>query len=139
MKGKFDLNKFTPEGFQKGLEYLQQAVEKDPTNPLPYAGLALGYSLIGHEALPDAFVRAQAAARKAVELGDMLAETHEALAEIKLYSDWDYVGAEQDFRRALELNRSLPDAHAHYAWYLLLLGQSDDALAESRARRKWTR
>ncbi len=132
LKGKFYLNKFTPEGFQKGLAYLQQAIEKDPTNPLPYAGLALGYSLIGHEAVPDAFTRAKAAATKALELGETLAETHEAFAEIKLYSDWDFAGAEQDFRRALELNPSLPEAHAHYAWYLQLIGRLDDALPEMR-------
>ena len=132
LKGKFYLNKFTPEGFKKGLAYLQQAIEEDPANPLPYAGLALGYSLIGHEAVPDAFVRAKAAARKALELGETLGETQEALAEIKLYSEWDYVGAGQDLRRALELNPSLPEAHAHYAWYLLLVGRVDEALAEMR-------
>jgi len=132
LKGKFYLNKFTPEGFEKGLAYLQQAVEKDPTNPLPYAGLALGYSLIGHEAVSDAFTRAKAAAGRASELGGMLAETHEAFAEIKLYSDWDFAGAEQDFRRALELNPSLPEAHAHYAWYLQLVGHMDESLAEMR-------
>lgn len=132
LKGRFYLNKYTPEGFEKGLAYLQQAIEKDPANPLPYAGLALGYSLIGHEAIPDAFTRAKAAARKALELGETLAETQEALAEIKLYSAWDFAGAEQDLRRALELNPSLPDAHAHYAWYLQLAGRIDDALAEMR-------
>ncbi len=132
LKGKFYLNKFTPEGFQKGLAYLQQAIEKDPANPLPYAGMALGYSLIGHEAMPDAFTKAKAAASKALELGETLAETEEALGEIKLYSDWDWAGAEQAFQSALALNPSLPDAHAHYSWYLQLAGRRDDAYAEMK-------
>jgi TolB-like protein/tRNA A-37 threonylcarbamoyl transferase component Bud32/Flp pilus assembly protein TadD len=136
LKGKFYLNRFTPEGFQKGLAYLQQAIEKDPANPLPYAGLALGYSLIGHEAAPDALTRGKAAAIKALELDDTLAEAHEALAEIKLYQDWDWAGAEQEFRRALALNPSLPEAHTHYGWYLQLFGRIDEGLAEEKRARE---
>ena len=132
LKGRFYLNKLTPEGFQKGIAYLQQAVEKDPTNPLPYAGLALGYSLIGHEAMPDAFARAKAAALKAKELGGELAETEEALAENALYSEWDYEHAAQGFKRAMALNPNLPEAHVHYSWYLAMFGRRDDAYAEMK-------
>jgi TolB-like protein len=121
LKGKFYLNKMTPEGFEKGLGYMQQAIDKDPANPLPYAGLALGYATIGHEALPDAFTRAKAAALKAAELGGTLAETEEALAEYKLYSEWDYEGAAKGFKRVMELNPNLPDAHVQYSWYLTLI------------------
>jgi TolB-like protein len=132
LKGRFYLNRFTPEGFEKGVALLQEAVEKDPTNPLPYAGLALGYSLIGHEAMPDAFEKAKAAARKASELGGGLAETEQALAETLLYSDWDWAGAEQALQKALALNPSFPDAHAHYSWYLQLMGRRDEAFAEMK-------
>ncbi len=132
LKGKFYLNKFTPEGFQKGLEYLNQAIEKDPTNPLPYAGLALGYTLIGHEAVPDAFQRAKAAMLKALELDENQAEAHEALAELKLYKEWDLPGAEQAFLRVLALNPNLAEAHAHYSWYQLLVGRRYEAFSEMR-------
>ncbi len=132
LKGRFYLNKLTPEGFQKGIAYLQHAVEKDPTNPLPYAGLALGYSLIGHEAMPDAFTRAKAAALKAKALGGELAETEEALAENALYSEWDYDRAAQGFKRAMALNPNLPEAHVHYSWYLELYGHQDQAYAEMK-------
>ena len=133
LKGRFYLNKFTPEGFEKGVALLKEAVEKDPTNPLPYAGLALGYSLIGHEAMPDAFEKAKAAAHKASELGGGLAEAEQALAETRLYSDWDWPGAEQALQKALALNPSFPDAHAHYSWYLLLLpGRRNEAYAEMK-------
>jgi serine/threonine-protein kinase len=132
LKGRSFLNKLTPEGIEKGLEYLREAIEKDPTNPLPYAGLALGYCLIGHgpSPPPDTFARAKAAALKAEELGGTLAETEAAFGAIYLYSDWDWAAAEKAFRNALELNPSLPDAHRNYSWYLFVVGERDQALAE---------
>ena len=133
LKGKFYLNKMTPEGYEKGLSYLQQAVEKDPTNPLPHAALALAYSVIAHERFPDAFERARAAARRAEELGgEPPAEMYLAFGMIKLYSDWDYPGAQKDLKRAIELNPSLGEAHRDYAWYLFLIGRREEALAEMK-------
>jgi eukaryotic-like serine/threonine-protein kinase len=132
LRGKYNLNRFTPEGFQKGIAYLQQSIEKDPTNPLPHAALALGYTLLGHDAMPDVFDKAKAAARKASELGGSLAETEEAIAEIQEYSDWDFSAAEASFQRAIALNPSLPDAHAHYAWNLLLGEHFEEAYAEAK-------
>ena len=132
LKGKFYLNKMTPEGFEKGLAYLKQAIEIDPTDPLPYGGLALGYSLIGHEATPDNLIPAKAAALKALELDPTLLDAHEALAEIKLYWDWDWTGAEEAFERLLAQNPNLPEVHAHYSWYLELMGRVDGAHAEMK-------
>jgi len=130
-KGRFYLNKPTPEEYEKGLTYMQQAIDKDPTNPLPYAALALGYCLIGHgtNPPPDAFARAKAAALKAEELGGTLAETVAALGQIKLFVEWDWAGAEKDLRQAIALNPSLPEAQRMYAWYLLLIGRGDEAIA----------
>ncbi|MHC4330442.1 MAG: protein kinase domain-containing protein, partial [Planctomycetota bacterium] len=138
LKGMFYLNQFTPEGREKGLVYLHQAIEKDPSDPLAYAGLAGGYNIIGHGPAPspEALPRAKAAALKALELDETLAEAHAALAEVKLYFDWDWAGAEQAFRRALELNPNLAEAHAHYAWYLVLFGRLDEALAEMKRARE---
>jgi len=134
LKGMFHLNKFTPEGTEKGLDYLRQAIEKDPADPLAYAGLARGYSIVGHGPAPspEALPRAKAAALKALELDETLAEAHAVLAEVKLYYDWDWAGAEQGFQHALELNANLATAHAHYAWYLVLLGRLDEALTEMK-------
>ena len=130
-KGRFYLNRLTPEGLQKGLEYMQQAIEKDPTSPLPHAALALGYCRIGHttEPPPDAFAKAKAAAIKAEELGGMLAETEAALAQIKLFDEWDWAGGGQSLQRALTLNPSLADAQRMYSWYLVLIGRKDDGIA----------
>jgi len=130
-KGRFYLNRLTPEGLQKGLEYMQQAIELDPTNPLPHAALALGYCRIGHtaEPPPDAFAKAKAEALKAEELGGMLAETEAALAQIKIFDEWDWAGAGRSLERALALNPSLADAQRMYSWYLVLIGRKDDGIA----------
>jgi serine/threonine protein kinase/Tfp pilus assembly protein PilF len=133
-KGRFYLNKSTPEEYEKGLTYMQQAIDKDPTNPLPYAALALGYCLIGHgtNPPPDAFAKAKAAALKAAELGGTLAETEAALGQIKLFEEWDWAGAEKSLRHAIALNPSLPEAQRMYSWYLLLTGRGDEAIASMK-------
>ncbi|MEE9162249.1 MAG: hypothetical protein V3U35_04680, partial [Candidatus Neomarinimicrobiota bacterium] len=135
IKGMYHLNKFTPEGFEKGLAYLNEAIEKDPSDPFAYAALALGYAMMAHGLLAppeETYPRAIAAARKALDLDDTVAEAHAALAESKLYYDWDWAGADQAFRRALELNPNLAEAHQHYSWYLHLMGRRDEALTEMR-------
>lgn len=133
LKGRFHVAKFTSDGFERGLAYLHQAVEKDPTNPLAHSQLAVAYSMIGHDKIPDAFVQAKSAARKALELDPNSAEAYEVLAEIKLYSDWDdWSGAEQAFRQALALNPNLAMAHRNYSWYLNMMGRSAEGIAEMK-------
>ena len=133
LKGKFQLNKMTPEGFEKALAYLNQAAEMDPANPLPQAALALAYARMGHERFPDFFARARTAAAKAESLGgEPPAEMYQALGMTKLYSDWDYAAAAKDLRRAMELNPSLGDPHRDYSWYLHLIGHRTEALAEMK-------
>jgi TolB-like protein/Tfp pilus assembly protein PilF len=132
LRGMHHLNKFTPEGYEKGLRYLHEAIEKDPADPLPYAGLALGYSLIGHGPEPQAFRRTKSLALKALEIDDTLAEAHESVAEIEFYREWNYGEAERSFQRALELNPNLAAARAHYSWCLLVLGRKDEAIAEMK-------
>jgi len=137
LKAMFYMYKKTPEGFAKGLALLQEAIKKDPADPLPYAGLALAYPIIFHGpggTIPprEGFPRARAAALKALELDESSAQAHAALAAIKFYFDWDWTGAEKEFRRALELNPNLPEAHAHYGWYLLMFGHFEEGLAEEK-------
>jgi TolB-like protein/Flp pilus assembly protein TadD len=137
LKAMFHLYKKTPDGYAKGLTLLQEAIDKNPTDPLPYAGLALAYPILYHGpggTVPpnEGFPRARAAALKALELDDNLAQAHLALAAIKTYYDWDWAEAEREFKRALELNPNLPEAHAHYGWYLHLFGRNEEGLAEER-------
>lgn len=129
-RGMYHLNQYTPEGVQRGLALLHRAVEMDPEDPLAYAGLAQGYTLIGHSAdpAPDAFRKAREAAERALELDPLFPEAHAAMAEIRLYYDWDWDGAERSFRRALQLNPNLEFAQGHYAWYLQLMGDLPSAI-----------
>ena len=134
LKGMFHLNKMTPEGTEKGLDYLRQAIEKDPEDPLAYGGLALGYvtSAHGPGAPPDAWTQAEAAAITALELDETSTEAYAALAMVKVYRDWDWEGAAEAYQRALKLNPSLAMTRAHYSFYLLLFNRTDEALAEMR-------
>lgn len=137
LRGTFFLNKSTPEDFAKGMDFLHQAVERNPADPLAWAGLAFGYITLGHGPAPppDAWPKARAAALRALKLDPDLAEGHAALADIKLYYEWDWEGAEQAFKRAFELNSSDAFNHYHYAWYLALFGRMDEAIIEHKQAR----
>ncbi|MCK5454359.1 MAG: tetratricopeptide repeat protein, partial [Calditrichia bacterium] len=132
LKGMYHLNKLTPAGIEKGLQYLNEAVGKYPDEPLVHAGIASAYGLIAHTSspTPDIYERSRQAALKALELDENLAEAHLELALTQIYYDRDRTKAEQSYRRALELNPSLADAHVHYGWFLQLKGEVDKAIAE---------
>ena len=134
LKGMYHLNKYTPEGIEKGLGYLHQAVENDPEEPLAHAGLAIGYGLYVHTPVspPNIIPRARTAAQKALELDDNVAEVYLALAMISIYRDWDIENAGRFYGRTLELKPSLALAHGHNAWYQLLVADGDEALAEEK-------
>jgi Tfp pilus assembly protein PilF len=129
LKGRFYSNQGTIGGFKKAIEYLQQAVAKDPKYALAHAGLADAYLFLGSywvEAIPEA----KAAAIKALELDPSLAEAHVALGHIRLWLDWDRAAAETEFRRGIEINPGSALAHNEYAMYLAAVGRVGDAMAE---------
>ncbi len=131
--GRYHWNKRTREGFRKGIECFEQAIDKDPTYALAYSGLADCYKgLHYYEYLParEAGPRAAAAARRALEIDEDLAEAHKTLAAIKHEYDWDWPGAEREFKRALELSPDYATAHQWYGEYLSACGRHDEALAE---------
>jgi TolB-like protein/DNA-binding winged helix-turn-helix (wHTH) protein/Flp pilus assembly protein TadD len=135
LKGRYWLNKGTEEGFNKGIEYFQQAIAKDSTYALAYSGLADSYSSLADFGLlpaKESYLRAKDAALKAVELDDTLAEAHASLALIKSSYDWDWSGAEKEIRRAIELNPSYADARRLHAELLWQTGRLDEAIAESK-------
>ncbi len=124
-------NPRTDEDIDTAIGYFSQAVEQNPADPRAHAGLALGYTNLGHGPDPpdDAFPRARAAAERSIRLDSTLAEGWAALAHLKYYSpERDWEGAERAFRRANELNPSLADVHYHYAWYLAFFGRVEEAL-----------
>lgn len=138
LKGRFYWNKRNVEGLQKALEYFQQAIDRDPNFALAYSGLADTYALLGgpeaggdfppNEMLP----KAKAAALKALEIDETLAEPHVALGHTKYFYDRDFAGAEREFKRAIELNPNYSVAHHWYAIYLLQVGRQRESLAEIR-------
>ena len=134
LKGRYYWNKRTREGHKKALLYFQEAIERDPNYALAYAGLADAYSFGGGLGLPpkETMPKAKAAAMKALEMDDTLAEAHAALGWIKLRYDFDWSGAEREFKRAIEVN---PNYATTYNWYsveLALMGRFDEAIAEAK-------
>ncbi len=134
LKGRYYWNKRTVEGFNKAIEYFRQAIEKDPNYALAYAGLADSNSLLSVNVAVqpprDAMPRAKAAATKALELDESLAEAHTSLAWVLMSYDWDWRGAEREFQRAIELNPRYATAHQWHGINLHILGRYEEALAE---------
>jgi TolB-like protein/DNA-binding winged helix-turn-helix (wHTH) protein len=134
LKGRYWRNKSTGEGFDKGIEYFQQAIAKDPNYALAYSGLADCYSSRGGSGLgpfEEDYLRAKDAALKAVELDDTLAEAHSSLALVKSAYDWDWLGADREIRRVIELNPSDGGAHRLRAEVLWQTGRLNEAIAET--------
>jgi serine/threonine protein kinase/Flp pilus assembly protein TadD len=135
LKARYYWNLRTEEGLKKGIEYFQQAIEKDPGYALAYAGLADSYSVLGFwnfMAPKEAYPREKAAAFKALEMDETLAEAHTSLGDARFKYDWDWVGAEKEFKRAIELNPSYATAHHWYAGYLSAMGRHNEAIAEAK-------
>ncbi len=133
LKGRFFWNRRTKQGLQQGIDYFQQAISADPGYAPAYAGLADCYNLLddwGETAPRDSFPKAKAAAEKAIALDDSLAEAHVSLAMVRSAYEWDWLGAEQEFRRAIQLNPKYPTAHQWYGMFLAGLGRFTDAEAE---------
>jgi eukaryotic-like serine/threonine-protein kinase len=132
LQGRFQWNKRTLEGMQESIDYFQQAIQKDPQYALAYAGQADAYALLADfSVLPakEVLPKLETAAQKALRLEDSLAEAHTSLAWAKFHN-WDWTGAEQDFKRAIDLNPSYPTAHSWYGEYLMALGRFDESLRE---------
>jgi len=135
LRGRYNWNKRTEEGFTKAIEYFDQAIDQDPQYALAYAGRADSYILLAeYTVLPskEALPKAQKAAAKALELDETLAEAHTSLGAVRADYEWDWRGAESEFRRAIELNPSYATAHQWYAELLSQQGRHDEAIAEIR-------
>ncbi len=133
LKGRYFWNKRTEEGLKKGIEYFNQSLGKDSKYALAYAGLAECYgqlSYYGGSPPKEASLKAEAAATKALELDETLAEAHTALAVVRHHYDFDWSGAEREYQRAIELDPHYASAHHRYGNFLVNLGQFDRALAE---------
>jgi serine/threonine-protein kinase len=133
LKGRYYWNKRTGESIGKSIQFFQSAIERDPKYALAYAGLADSFLLVafyGARPPKEFWPKARAAARRALEIDESLAEAHALLADLKYLFEWDWSGAEREFRRAIELNPNYPTAHQWYANYLAVLRRPKEACAE---------
>jgi TolB-like protein/DNA-binding winged helix-turn-helix (wHTH) protein/Tfp pilus assembly protein PilF len=138
LKGRYLWNKGRPDDVEKSIGQFTRALDLAPKYGAAYAGLADGYIMLGMFYAPpplEAYPQAKAAARRALELDDRLAEAHTALGTIYFRFDWDWSNAEQEFKRAIALNPSYSRAHHDYGWFLVAQARFDEAIAEmTRAR-----
>jgi len=135
LKADYRMNKWTPEGLQRGMAYARQAIEADPAYAAAYAWMSAIYSglgLFGFLPPAEALPKAKAAAMKALEIDDSLPEAHAVLAMVRLYYEWDWSGAEQACRRAIELNPNYAWAHAFWSDWLIIMGHHEEAMAEAQ-------
>ena len=140
LQGRFLWVKRQPSDLERSIECFQRAIEKDPNYALAYAGMADAYALLGangYDILPprEAMPKAMAAARKALEIDDTLAEAHASFGYVTLLYDWKWTVAERELKRSLELNPGYPTVHQWYAFYLSAMGRSVEALEELRKAR----
>jgi len=133
-KGRYHMRKLTPQELQESIRYFNRAIELDPKFALAYAGLASSYSTLGARGTlspMEAYPRVIAAATKALELDDTLAEAHHAQARVKR-DNWDLAGAERELKRAIELNGNYAEARHNYSHLLIALGRPAESLSESK-------
>jgi len=140
LKGRYNCSeRVSKEGYNNAIRYFEMAIEKDPNYAPAYAGLARCYAtgvFQGQELPPrEAWSKAAAAAKKALELDDQLGEAHGAMAVVRFRFDWNWPEAEREYKRGLELSPNDALGHLSYAVFLGLMGRLDEAMAEvTRAR-----
>jgi DNA-binding winged helix-turn-helix (wHTH) protein/TolB-like protein len=133
LKGRYFLDKRTVDSIKKAMDYFQQAIDKDRNYALAYAGLADCYHRLwqfGAKSAQEAIPKATSAAMNALELDESLAEAHATLGIIKFRFEWDFPGAEREFKRSVELDPSYAMAHLWYALYLAAMNRMNEADAE---------
>ena len=131
LKGILRYYRLRPDDLDAALKYFELALEKDPAYALAYVGIAsvwAGRSQMGFVPPSEAVPKQRAAALKAIELDDNLAEAHTQLASISTWTDWNLPAAEAEWKRALALNPNYPDAQASYSHYLNIMGRPKEAM-----------
>jgi serine/threonine protein kinase len=130
--GRYHLEKWSSDGAKQAEKYFLQAIAKDRTYAPAYASLADTYMYGVPGLRPEELsAKAREAAREAIDLNENLGEAHVPLGEVKFRMEWDFPGAEKEFKRAIELNPNYARAHHSYSHYLIAMGRFDDSLAQS--------
>lgn len=138
LNGRYYWNQRSVEGLHKSIRCFQEAIAIDPGHALAYVGLADAFSQLGgYSDLPasESYPRARAAALRALEIDDSLAEAHIPLADVLMYYDYDFDSASHEYRRAIDLRPDYATGHHLYSWYLIATGRFTEAYKEmSRAQ-----
>jgi eukaryotic-like serine/threonine-protein kinase len=142
LRGLYFCDKATREALEKGIKYFELAIKEAPSDPLGYAGLANCYMslssgvggdiFVGDLSAADMMPKVRDAAYQALRLDENLAEAHTSLACVEMTLNWNWVGAEREFKRAIDLNPSYSPARGWYAHYLAAMGRSDESVAEAK-------
>ena len=135
LKGRYCWSRRTEESLKKGIDYFQQAIREDPNYALAYVGLADSYNLLGwYSVLPskEVFPKAKEAASKALEIDDRLPEAHASMAYAMFLYDWEYLAAEKEFKRAVQLRPGYGTARHWHAELLIATGRTDEAIDEAK-------
>ena len=138
LKGRYAWENHTQDGVKQAVQYFEEAIKNDSNYALAYAGLADAYMFgIGREVAlelsqKEAHRRGREAATKALSIDPQLGEAHAALGQVILLDEWDFLGAEREFKRAIELYPSHAEAHHEYSHLLLMLGRIDESFVESK-------
>jgi len=135
LKARYAFHKYTSLGWQEAIEHFNRAIEQDPEFAAAYSGLSETYLVAGaYGAVPteEALTRGKAAAAKALQLDETLASAHYAMATAYTWYDWDWAGADREFRRGLELNPNDALGRNWHGGYLSVLGRHDEAIAEQQ-------
>lgn len=135
LKGRYYWNKRSEEGLTKAIDYFELATKEDPNYALAYAGLAdcygiIGAAIVGTVPANEVAPKAEAAAKRALELDPTLAEAQTSLATVMLNYKWDWPGAESGFRKAIQLDPSYATAHQRYSLYLMAMGRTEESIKE---------
>jgi tetratricopeptide (TPR) repeat protein len=133
LKGKYFANRLSPDGLEKAIHYFNEAIGADPTYGLAYAEMAETYcwaTAYGLLSSQEGLAKAKSAALHAIEIDSTLGEAHNALAWVKYVHDWDFQGAEEEFKRAINLSPGNANVHLWYGNYLTQAGRFDESIAE---------
>jgi len=139
MKGRYHIAKLTPSDIRTSIPFFQQAIDIDPAYALAYTGLVQAYGVLGifgEMPTAEAVPKAMAAAKKAIEIDDSLAEAHIAICMGAFAYDWDWSAAEKECRRGIEIDPNNSDSHGHFAFVLSNTGRHEEALAEVKRSRE---
>ncbi len=135
LRGRYFWDKRTEKGLNLAIDYFEKAIQQDPNYALSHVGLADSYNMLGSYELlepSEAYPNARKAALRALDLDDTLGEAHTSLARVKHCFDWDWEGAEKEYKRAIDLNPNHATSHSWYSALLSFSGRFDEALVEAK-------